>query len=102
MGITTACRTADSAIFGSVDKKSVVLGGAARRDDVFLPDLVDIESLDLAADGLQQILELRRLLHEAQRVAARDHERLEVRAHEALRLELLHHLGDALVELEEH
>src|SRR5438094_4658874 len=93
----------DAAIAGTSKGWLVfVVPAAAARDDVFLPDLVDVEALDLAADGLQQVLELGRLLHEAQRVRARDDKTLQIRTDEALRLELLHHLGDALVELEQH
>src|SRR2546421_6478393 len=49
---------------------------AAARDDVFLLDLVDVEAIDLAADSLDEIFKLGRLLHEAQRIASRHDEGL--------------------------
>src|SRR5216110_3433530 len=59
----------DAAIAGTSKGWLFFVGrAAAARDDVGLLDLVDVEALDLATDGLQQVLELGRLLHEAQRI----------------------------------
>ena len=63
-----------------------VLRSAAGRHDVFLFDLIDVEPLHLAPDRVEQILQGRRLLHEAQGIRACDHEGFQIRADETLRL----------------
>ena len=80
----------------------VVRRAAARFRDVFLLDAIDVELRGAGDDLVERFVEVeRRRLREPRVVHARDDERLQVRARQPLRLQLLDRRADRVVQLQD-
>src|SRR5437879_12681877 len=79
----------------------LVRSAAAGLCDIFLLDAIDVELLRARDDLVERLVEVeRRRLREARAVHSRDDERLQVRARQTFRLQLLDRGADRIVELQ--